>query len=397
MQRLNLTPRPNWQQIVEQQGLSFHTPDTLPPGARPYWDESACYQFTSAEIDGIEAAGNQLQEMCLAAAQHVIDNQRYAELEIPAEAVPMIEWAWNEEPPALYGRFDVLYNGGGPPKLLEYNADTPTSLLEAAVIQWYWLKDIFPDADQFNSLHEKLIAKWKDVAGYLSKPIYFASADYPEDLLTIAYLRDTAEQAGLNTKQLLMQDIGWNEGRQCFVDLDPQELQIKSIFKLYPWESMLEEEFATNMLRTYQAMRWIEPIWKVLLSNKGILPILWELYPNHELLLEAHFVDANSGWQPAPGWVRKPMHSREGSNIIMVGMDGEKLETPGPYDNRMTIDQRLGPPTIFPDGPGGIQNGGRWPVLGLWMIDQECCGMGIRESAGPITDNLSSFVPHFFR
>ncbi len=397
MQRLNLTPRLNWQQTVEQQGLTFHTPEALAPGARPYWDESACYQFTAAEIDTLEAAGNELQTMCLAAAQHVIDEARYAELEIPAEAVPLIEWAWNEEPPALYGRFDMLYNGTGAPKLLEYNADTPTSLLEAAVIQWYWLKDLdptaFPDVDQFNSLHEKLIAKWKDIAPYLSKPVYFASADYPEDLLTIAYLRDTAEQAGITTKQLLMEEIGWNEPRQCFVDTDPQELAIKSIFKLYPWETMLDESFATVMLRTYKDMRWIEPIWKTLLSNKGILPILWELYPNHPLLLEAHFVGANSGWTPSPGWVRKPLHSREGANIVMVGQNGEKLETPGPYDNRLLIDQRLGPATIFPDG----MNPGRWPVVGLWMIDQECCGMGIRESAGPITDNLSSFVPHFFR
>ena len=392
MQRLNLTPRPNWQQIVEQQGLTFHTPDTLPPGARPYWDESACYQFTSAEIDGLEAAGNELQAMCLAAAQNVIDNQRYAELEIPSQAVPLIEWAWNEEPPAIYGRFDMLYNGGGPPKLLEYNADTPTSLLEAAVIQWYWLQDFHPDPstrpDQFNSLHEKLIAKWKDVANYLSKPIYFASADYPEDLLTVAYLRDTAEQAGLATKQLLMEEIGWNEPRQCFVDTDPQELAIQSLFKLYPWETMLDESFATNALRTYKNMRWIEPIWKMLLSNKGILPILWELYPNHDLLLESHVVGPNSNWTPSPGWVRKPMHSREGANIVMIGQDGEKIETPGPYDNRMQIDQRLGPATVFDN---------RWPVLGLWMIDQECCGLGIRESAGPITDNLSSFVPHIFR
>src|SRR5580704_5747397 len=176
MQRHSVAPRENWQRIVEQQGLTFHTPQSAPGvgNERPYWDESACYEFTSAEVDRLEAAANKLQEMCLAAAQHVIDEKRYAELEIPAEAVPMIEWAWNEEPPALYGRFDVLYNGGGPPKLLEYNADTPTSLLEAAVIQWYWLKDVqkngnIPEieaADQFNALHEKLIAKWKDVAGY---------------------------------------------------------------------------------------------------------------------------------------------------------------------------------------------------------------------------------------
>ncbi len=393
MHRHAISPRINWQNTVEGQGLTFHTPQQLAPGEKPYWDESTCYEFTAAEVDTLEAAGNQLQEMCLAAAQHVIDNKRYAELEIPAEAIPAIEWAWNEEPPSIYGRFDILWNGQGPPKLLEYNADTPTSLLEAAVIQWYWLKDVFPDADQFNSLHEKLIAKWQDVASYLAKPVYFASADNPEDLLTIAYMRDTAEQAGLPTRQMLMEEIGWNEERQCFVDTDPAENAIKSLFKLYPWETMLDEAFSVNALRTYQNMRWIEPIWKTLLSNKGILPILWELYPNHDLLLESHFVTGQSGWQPPAGWVRKPMHSREGSNIIMVTPEGAKIETPGPYDNRMQIDQRLGNATFFPDQQGG----NRWPVLGLWMIDQECCGMGIREDAGPITGNLSSFVPHFFR
>jgi glutathionylspermidine synthase len=401
MQRHTLTPRPNWQSIVEQQGLTFHTPDALTPDARPYWDESACYEFTAAEIDRLEAAANELQTMCLAAAQNVIDNQRYAELEIPAEAVPLIEWAWNEEPPALYGRFDMLYNGSSPPKLLEYNADTPTSLLEAAVIQWYWLQDLYPNADQFNSLHEKLIAKWKDVDSYLQKPIYFASADNAEDRLTIAYLRDTAEQAGLPTRQLLMEEIGWNEQRQCFVDTDPAENHIQSIFKLYPWETMLDESFATHALQTYKDMRWIEPIWKLLLSNKGILPILWELYPNHELLLESRFVTSASGWQPAPGWVRKPMHSREGANITLVTPHGQVTSTDGPYTDRLQIDQRLGPSVSFRDPNAPNQNPAtpslRYPVLGLWMIDQECCGMGIREDATPITGNLSSFVPHFFR
>jgi glutathionylspermidine synthase len=397
VQRHNLTPRPHWQSIVEQQGLTFHTPEAA-PSQRPYWDESACYEFTAAEVDRLEAAANELQTMCLAAAQHVIDNRRYAELEILPEAIPLIEWAWNAEPPALYGRFDILWTGDRPgqasPKLLEYNADTPTSLLEAAVIQWYWLNDIYPNADQFNSLHERLIAKWKDIDSYLQKPVYFASADSPEDILTLAYLRDTAEQAGLATRQLLMHDIGWNAPRQCFVGLDPQESQIQSIFKLYPWESMLEEAFAPHALATYKDMNWIEPIWKMLLSNKGILPILWELYPSHELLLEAHFVPPGTHGDPAPGWVRKPLHSREGSNITLISDQNLRVATDGPYTDRLQIDQRTGPATFFPDPATNIP---RWPVLGLWMIDQECGGMGIREDATPITGNLSSFVPHFFR
>jgi glutathionylspermidine synthase len=387
MKRVPLTPRENWQQKVESVGLTFHTLEN----GTPYWDESAAYQFTAAEIDTLEAAGYTLQEMCLAAAQHIIDEKRYAELDIPAFAVEAIEWAWNNEPPALYGRFDVAWAGaqsGSAPKLLEYNADTPTSLLEAAVVQWHWLKDmpaslVSTKPDQFNSIHEKLIAKWKDIDPYLSKPIYFAALDNPgnpEDQLTVTYLRDTAQQANLDTRQMFMHEIGWNDDQQSF--LDPDEHPMFSIFKLYPWEAMLQEEFGPHALETYTGVRWIEPIWKMLLSNKGILPVLWQLYPNHELLLEAHF-DAPDTMK---NYVRKPLMSREGANITLVRDNATVVATAGPYNGKQ-IYQALAPAAIFDN---------RHTVLGLWMIDQDCCGLGVRESFSPITDNLSSFVPHFF-
>jgi glutathionylspermidine synthase len=326
--------------------------------------------------------------MCLEAAQHIIDRKRYAELEIPAAAIPAIEWAWENEPPAIYGRFDVVFNGSGPPKLLEYNADTPTSLLEASVIQWSWLEEQFPNCDQFNSIHERLIAKWQDIAPYLSKPVYFAGLDNPEDQLTLAYLCDTAQQAGLPTRSILMGDVGWNDGRQAFVDLDEQ--QIFSIFKLYPWEMMLAEEFGPAALDTYTAMRWIEPIWKMLLSNKGLLPILWELFPNHDLLLESHFERSGSGLRD---YARKPLHSREGANITLVRNGATIASSDGAYDGPAVL-QALAPSTGFADN---LKTGAsRSPVLGLWMVDQQCCGLGIRESSGLITDNLSSFVPHYF-
>jgi glutathionylspermidine synthase len=393
MQRIPVTPRRNWQHTVESQGLTFHTLEN----GKPYWDESAAYQFTAAEIDTLEAAGNTLQEMCLAAAQHIIDEKRYAELDIPAQAVEAIEWAWNNEPPALYGRFDLSWAGaqsGHAPKLLEYNADTPTSLLEAAVIQWNWLEESAPSLptnstnpkpDQFNSIHEKLIAKWKDIDPYLSKPIYFAALDNPEDQLTTTYLRDTAQQAGLDTLQMFLNEIGWNDEQQLF--LDPDEQPMFSIFKLYPWEAMLQEEFAPHAIDTYPSTRWIEPIWKMLLSNKGILPILWQLYPNHELLLESHFAD-EAGTAPATltNYVRKPLMSREGANITLVRDSAAIATTPGPYNGRQIV-QALAPDAVFDH---------RHTVLGLWMIDQDCCGLGVRESFNPITDNLSSFVPHFF-
>ncbi len=389
MQRAPIAPRDDWQEKVASAGLVFHSPEGEDMD-RPYWDESACYKFTTAEIDTLEAAGNTLQAMCLNAAQHIIERKRYAELDIPSEAIPAIEWAWENEPPAIYGRFDIAYNGQGPPKLLEYNADTPTSLLEAAVIQWAWLEEQHPNCDHFNSIHEKLIAKWQDVAGYLSKPVYFSGLDNAEDQLTLAYLRDTAQQAGLPTAQILMEDIGWNEVRQAFVDTD--ERQIFSIFKLYPWEMMLAEEFGPATINTYKEMRWIEPIWKTLLSNKGLLPILWELYPHHELLLEACF-EGKVGNGTMQNYVRKPLHSREGANITIV-RNGVTVETTGgPYTGPAIV-QALAPDASFADNL--VAGASRHPVLGLWMIDQECCGMGIRESGSLVTGNLSSFVPHYF-
>lgn len=393
MHRRSLKPRANWQSTVERQGLTFHTLDN----GLPYWDESAAYQFSASEIDTLEAAANTLQEMCLAAAQHIIDRRRYAELNIPAAAISLIEWAWNAEPPALYGRFDLSWAGAGsgPPKLLEYNADTPTSLLEAAVIQWHWLEEMGPalgaKPDQFNSLHERLIAKWKDIAPYLKQPVYFAGTDVPEDVLTLAYLRDTAQQASLRTESIAMLDIGWNPDRNAFVDLDEQPMP--SIFKLYPWESMLHETFGDHALATYRNVGWIEPVWKMLLSNKGILPILWELYPGHPNLLPAYF-DTEATAAPPHGlhsFVRKPLHSREGSNITLIREGRTIAATEGPYGGP-TIVQALAPEAVFADDRGQP----RHPVLGLWMIDQECGGMGIRESSGPITGNLSSFVPHYF-
>ena len=376
MKRVGLTPRAGWQGKVEAAGLVFHSPAGMD---EPYWNEAAAYEFTAREIDTLEAAGNTMQEMCLKAAQHVIDRKRYAELEIPAAAVPVIELAWEQEPPALYGRFDFAWGGersGGAPKLLEYNADTPTSLMEAAVIQWDWLKDMTPqlggaasggDVDQFNSIHDKLIAKWKDLKPYLQQPVYFAGVDEPEDQLTLVYLRDTAQQAGHETLQMFMEEIGWNADRQAFVD--PAEDQMFSVFKLYPWEAMLAEEFGPAALGTYQGMRWIEPIWKMLLANKGILPILWELFPGHELLLEAHFeapavlagapqatawsdagsvFGGGSALQTASGmggmrnYCSKPLLSREGANVTIVRNGAITYETRGSYSGKR-VRQALAP------------------------------------------------------
>ena len=372
MKRIRTTPRSNWQQTVESQGFHFHSIDE-----QPYWDESVYYQFSSNEIDAIEAATYGLNEMCLKAVQHVIDSNRLDEFQIPRALHDWVKESWDRDEITIVGRFDLAYDGVRPPRLLEYNADTPTSLLEAAVVQWYWLQDTHKDADQFNSIHERLIEAWKRYAQVGARQITFtALAGHIEDYMTVSYLRDTAMQAGLQTQYINIERIGWDSQARCYVDEAGHP--ISDCFKLYPWEWMAREKFGSRL--TLNTVRWLEAPWKMILSNKAILPVLWELFPRSPFLVPASF-------KPLPGdYVRKPMLGREGANVELVINGQSMLQTLGIYKGPFIYQQYIPIPSFD----------GNYPVLGSWMVNGYACGMGIREDVSPVTQNTSRFVPHLF-
>ena len=378
MKRHTITPRLNWQQRVEEIGFNYHTLDSL------YWDESAFYEFSVKEIDTIEKATNNLWEICLTAVQYVIDYRLYYKFHVPKWFIPHIEDSWNNDAPAIYGRFDFAFNDGIP-KLLEFNADTPTSLFESSVVQWYWLQDFNPKCDQFNSIHEKLVAYWKYLKDYLyDYPLHFSAVkDCPEDITTTEYMRDCAIQAGLETKFLSIDEIGWEKDLSIFVD--NEFLPIKNIFKLYPYEWLINEDFGKNILLDRNQTFWIEPSWKMLLSNKAILPILWELNKGHENLLESYFEEDK--YLLNFNYAKKPLLSREGSNIQLMKNGSIVSETVGEYGDEGFIYQEL---CTLPE----FDN--HYPLIGSWIIGQESAGIGVRESDDLITDNSSRFVPHLF-
>ncbi|MFG2499838.1 glutathionylspermidine synthase family protein [Streptomyces sp. NPDC048441] len=395
MERRTLTPRPGWQRTVEEQGLIYPLTRYPDDSLRPYWDESAHYVFSLPEVEALEEVVEELHAMCLAAAEHIVTHGRLADLGITdprvAEAVTEA-WRRRAELPSLYGRFDLRYDGtdGRPAKMLEYNADTPTSLVEAASPQWFWMEERFPGADQWNSLHERLVDAWKKQASLLPPggPLYFAHSagdELGEDLMTVAYLRETAQQAGLDTEVISMEDIGWDRLSGRFVD---KKLGfIRSCFKLYPWEWLTTDRFAPHVLETLDngggtgSTLWIEPAWKMLLSNKALLAVLWELYPDHPNLLPA-YLDGPRELASASGrgYVTKPLLGREGAGVTIHPPGAEPLvrEEPCCY-------QELAP---LPDFDGNRV------VLGAWVVEDEAAGLGIRESAGPITDEYARFLPH---
>jgi glutathionylspermidine synthase len=380
MRRITTEPRADWQAAVEDLGLLWHS-DT----DGPYWDESACYEFSLAQIETLEDASEAVHALYVQAGQRIAQDEiLLAACGIPQSYHAVIRKAWAQQPPALdFGRFDFAWDGTGAPKLLEYNCDTPTSLLETSIIQWSWKEAVFPDLDQFNSLHEQLIARWQLLAPALQgRRVWFThfGDEVHEDTMTTTYMRDLAQQAGLETHGLLIDQIGIDK-RGRIVDQD--DGLITALFKLYPWEWMAAEDFGKQILPKFHETVWLEPVWKMMWSNKAVLAILWEMFPDHPNLLGAT-LDPRAIGGP---YVSKPILSREGANIEIV-VDGQIVaSSTGQYSTDRLVYQELYPLKDFGRG---------YPVLGSWIVGGKAAGLGIRED-GLITGNRARFVPHVIR
>ncbi|WP_349880175.1 glutathionylspermidine synthase family protein [Micromonospora sp. HUAS YX12] len=381
MRREASTPRPGWDETIRAQGLVYVDTE-LPDGEiMSYWDETAAYSFTLDEVLRLEEATEELHRMSVAAAEHVVARRRYAEFGIPEWAAEAVARSLRESPPTLYGRFDLWYDGSGPPKMLEYNADTPTALVEASIVQWYWLEHTHPDADQWNSLHERLVGAWAKIGAGLHEPrahvLWSSEEESGEDEITAGYLAETARQAGLDVTLMPIQRVGW-DGRR-FVDANDRP--ITTCFKLYPWEWMLAEPYGRPALDPGTPTTWIEPAWKLLLSNKALLAVLWELYPGHDYLLPA-YLDSPRGMT---GYVAKPLLGREGGSVRIVTGDTE-ITNPGIYGDEGFCFQEF---RALPEFEGNRT------VLGSWIVDGESAGVGVRESESLITDGYARFLPHY--
>ncbi|MEM8723951.1 MAG: glutathionylspermidine synthase family protein [Pseudomonadota bacterium] len=384
MQRRTVKPRENWQAIAEQNGFLFHHVD-----GEIYWDESACWQFTLREVeDEIEDPTTELYAMCLSLVDDACASQQIMEqLAIPEYAWDMIADSWRSGDMSLYGRFDFAYDGSGPAKMLEFNADTPTSIYETAFFQWGWLEDMvaageLPEGtDQFNRLHEALIERFGQILTPGSLMHFSAVEEHIEDRATVKYLEDLAGQAGLEPKFVPVEKIGMNEDGRF---VDHEGYQIGAMFKLYPWEDMLREEFGQHAASS--GTTFVEPAWKAILSNKAMLPLLWQRHRGHRNLLPAFFANsaeaADLSRQPH---VTKPFFSREGADISLY--DGSAMHS-GPkegYGEEGGIVQGYAPIA---------RSGDNHAVIGSWVVGDDAVAMSVREDASPITRDLARFVPN---
>ncbi|KJY86164.1 glutathionylspermidine synthase family protein [Pseudoalteromonas piscicida] len=385
MLRVSIDERPHWREQAKAHGFEFHT-----MYGEKYWDESAYYQFTLKQIEqDLEDPSDELHQMLL----HLVDLVCNDESLLQQFAIPESQWelvtrSWRRRDQALYGRFDFSYDGKSPAKLLEANYDTPTSLFETGYWQWLWLEEqvragkLPRNADQFNGLQEALIERFYQLHKFhRGAPLHFSCCkESIEDLGTIQYMRSCAMEAGLKTKQVFIEDIGFNN--QHFVDLDDGKIQW--MFKLYPWEFMFQDEYSEQLSEA--KVQWLEPAWKAILSNKAILPLLWQTFPNHPNLLPAYFEqDKHKIANSESGYVKKPLFSREGANIEIRKDQQLLAQSAGGYGEEGYIYQAYSPLPKF----SGFNT-----LIGSWIVGDKAVGIGVREDKSLITQDLSRFLPH---
>jgi glutathionylspermidine synthase len=348
---------------------------------------------TPAEADAYYEAANQLFDMLVEAGQHVIDNNRFAELGIPNNLIELIKLSWSDDRHIqLYGRFDLAGGIDGQPiKLIEFNADTATCIPETAVVQYAHLRaNSLDEKHQFNSVYETLVRQFGEILLQNDdlQPTLLLSAmrGFPEDDSNVAVLGEAAREAGFTVEFEYIDKVEFSDKEGIFRQ-NPQTGHFDKFdfwFKLVPWEYIGDEEsdlasILTEIVRRRQVLV-LNPAYSLLFQSKYILKVLWELYPYHPLLLRTEvqpFTD-----RP---YVEKVLFGREGANVRILDEKGRvKAEVEGEYGDYPKIYQEY---VDLPEDAAGNRY-----QAGVFYAG-EGCGLGFRRG-DVILDNGAQFVGH---
>ena len=375
---------------LESIGFGWHTDLD---GSRYIADELV--SITDDEAEKFYEAANELYDMYVAAAKYVIDNDLFHELGIPFNLVDIIKASWeNDVHWHIYGRFDLAGGIDGKPiKLIEFNADTPTSLFETAIIQWAMLKfNNINEAKQFNNLYEALVENFKRLITleedtskfdeyYEGWKILFSSiAGNNEDENTTRLLEAAARDAGFECGFAFVDEVGFDDDEGIFWN----EKNWEYWFKLIPWEMIAIDEsdlalIIKNIINNQKAII-LNPAYTLLFQSKGIMKILWDLHPNHPLFLQSSFEPLKGKKQ-----VKKPFLAREGANVSIINSDGNiEAQNGGEYDNGKFLYQEFA--EFAKDSNGDSYQAGVFFAF-------EGCALGFRKGKD-IIDNYSKFVGH---
>jgi glutathionylspermidine synthase len=375
---------------LEELGFTWHTDSD---GSKYINDELV--EISSTEAEAYYAAGNEIYDMYVEAAEFVIENDLFFDLGIPFNLTEAIKKSWESDVHwHVYGRFDLAGGIDGKPiKLIEFNADTPTSLFETTLLQWALLKQNNMDEEkQFNNIYEAISQNFKRLITldedlelfeerYDGWKILFSSVEGDdEEEATTRLLQQMATDAGFNTSFEYLQNVRFDENGI----FDAHDNKYEYWFKLYPWEDIAHDEpelatTLTNIMLNQKAII-VNPAYTLLFQSKGLMKIMYDLFPDSPYLL-------NTSFEPLEGikQVEKTVFGREGANTKIIDANGEVVESiDGPYDNYKKVYQEY--VEFNKDIKGAKYQAGVF-------FAYEACGLSFRKGS-EIMDNMSKFVGH---
>ncbi|SHI91843.1 Glutathionylspermidine synthase [Hymenobacter daecheongensis DSM 21074] len=383
------------------------TGDVAPAVRALGWEwavEEACENYVAreavllpeAEADTLLAAADTLYSLFVESIPDPIPDELLTLLAIPPNLWAAVRHSWNDDRHwHLYGRFDLASTPEGP-KLIEFNADTATSIPETAVVQWASLvaAQQAEDERQANGLFEGLeaqLTQWRQLNSDLDPSLLLVSLpDSAEDAANCAVIGEAARLSGFTSIHVCpvdaMQVSVVGEERGVWAEVAAGQWQRFSfVFKLVPWEILAEEEpeltaDLTQLLLSRDVII-ANPAYSLIFQSKGMLAWLWQVYPHHPLLLEAALEDLSGHY------VRKPLLGREGQNVVEMQAGQAREQQPGGFAHQPQVRQRWAQlPTDAQQRQ--YQAGVFWAGTG--------CAISFRRAQGLIT-NLSEFVPHIIR
>jgi len=375
---------------LEKLGFTWHTDSD-----NTDYVSSNLVVITPQEAEAYYQATNELYDMFVEAGEYVIENDLFHEVGIPFNLIELIKETWESDVHwHLYGRFDLAGGIDGKPiKLIEFNADTPTALIEKAVVQWALLKQNgLEEEAQFNFVYEALRDNFKrvvtlqeDVSNFEElydgwKFLFSSIAGSDEEENTVRLMQHIATEVGYDTEFAYVDEIDFDENGIFYND-EKFELW----FKLIPWEDIAIQEpdlavLLTQIVKNKEAIIF-NPAYTLMFQSKGFLKILWDLYPNHPLLLETSFEPLEGKKQ-----VKKPIFGREGGDVAILDENGETIEEQRAkeYDNHKMIYQE------YTELPTDTKGNSYQPGV---FFAYEACGVGFRKGS-KIINNMSKFVGH---
>lgn len=375
---------------LEELGFSWHTDSDS-----SRYISDTLVQITQNEAESYYEAVNEIYDMYAEAAEYVIENNLFFELGIPFNLIDAIKKSWeNDVHWHIYGRFDLAGGLDGKPiKLIEFNADTPTALFETALLQWALLKENGMDEDrQFNNVYDSIKENFKRLITLFDDTKHFDERYDGWKILFSSIHANDEEEATTRLLQQIATDAGFNTGFEYLQNVkfdedgifDADDNRYEYWFKLYPWEDIAtdEPELATMLTSIMQNQNAIilNPAYTLLFQSKGMLKILYDLFPDSPYLLKTSF-------EPLRGvkHVQKSVFGREGANVTVFDAEGNILSAQeGPYGNHKKIYQEY--VELNSD-----ENGLKYQA-GVFFA-YEACGVGFRKG-GEIMNNMSKFVGH---